>query len=180
MTDTNSEPGSPVIVSVRVDGEGEDAALQFGGPDGPLRIFQQPKLNQTPAQSAALLKTRVTTGNEIDFQDEAGIIRATLRFSDDGDATLSMFDAMGRLEWSAPIRAEHVVPDTPALLPKRTRRYRMIAGSFMLFLLVLTAPFILITPSAGPDFVVRASIGLIIAVMASIFVLQVFRGRHHL
>ncbi len=177
MSDHPLVDSEPTVILVTVE-ESDDypESLVFITDDGPQRLFAAPTMNQTPAQSQRILKMRAQFGERIALADATGHVHATIAYSSNGDATMTYFDPGGSEVWTAPIGAEHSVPDTPAAVPRLRRMYRWLAVAFGLFLFV-TIPFLLVLPVAGATFVVRAGIGFVLAVAGGIAILQAVRSK---
>ena len=172
-----SEGGQRGLIRVTVEAvDGQQVALVFNEGDATRCIYSVPDHNLTPAQSAGILKLRQTAGNHVAFATTAGVVLATIDFTERDDAILSYFEPDGTLLWSTEVRPEHAVPDTPGIVPAKSSKYRWLAVGFIFFLFIAIA-IPLVAPVAGSSFVERTGSGLIVAVFASIFFLQAIRRR---
>lgn len=160
------------VLSEAPDGESEALVYAFGG--ARRSISSDPGRNLTPVQSASIFRLRKAVGDRIAFETPEGALRASLAFADDSRATLSYFADAGERLWSVEVLAEHVVPDTPQIVPGRRPWYRFLAGAFALFLFLLI-PFLLVTPIAGGVFVERAGIGFTLLIIGVVFLLRAIR-----
>jgi len=168
-------PDTCVVIRVVIEQlEGQSEALMFDVCGAERRIYSESAHNLTPAQSAKILKLRIALGERLSFETSSDAVRATVDFSDPGGAKLTYFAPDGALYWSVDVLPEHVVPDTPEIAPGKRPVYRWLAAAFALFLFVVIA-FLLIAPVTGGMFVQRAATCFLVAVVASIFVLQVIR-----
>ncbi|HEY3333143.1 MAG TPA: hypothetical protein VGK19_24125 [Capsulimonadaceae bacterium] len=168
-----ADPSNQTAVIIVTVEESDDypESLVYASADSVHRIYAAPDLNLTPVQSQHILKLRTTSAPTTEFRDSEGQLFATVVFDDSGDALLSYFAPAGDVVWTLTVSAEHAVPDAPAAIYRLNFRYRWLPLAFGLFLFVVTA-FILITPVAGADFVARAGIAFVLAVVGIILVLQ--------
>jgi hypothetical protein len=171
--DGDKECIAPIAATITDEGA-EALAFDSGGAAG--YIYSEPAHNLTPIQSASILKLRSVLGNRISFQEQTGVIRATIRYDDQCGAVLSFYASDGSLCWSVDVLPEHVVPDTPGIAEGKRPAYRSLAVAFSLFLFVLTA-FLLMAPVAGGMFIERSAIAFVVAVVGCVTALQVIRGR---
>jgi len=164
-------PGSVQLVEVVAS----DDVLTFGDSSRPLSLFLDPRLNHTPVQCAMLMKMRPSGGRSLALAESSGKLRAELVYPDDECARINVFDGDGDPLWSDTIRVEECLPDSPRyVIPTIRPMYRTLAGTFMLFLLVLV-PIMLIYPYAGARFATLASLAVLLVVVASVGLLILVR-----